>query len=429
MSSGSILRSSAALLGCSLIFHGVAHSAEGNPSSFSLVEALRRAEAGNPALHAQAYATRSTDALIAQAGARPNPALSIALENFAGSGAFRGFDGIETTVQLGQVFERGGKRAKRVAVARSGREIASQEFAVRRAELLAAAAAAYVDVLTANSRTEQTARSLALARETAGVISTHVQAASTSSVESARARAALATARAEHTRAESTRAQTYASLAATWGGPPDDLPRVPGLPQVPGALPDREALLAQLSSHPRNELHQATIDARRAELQLARSTSAQDVTVAGGLRSLRASGDAAFVAGVSVPIAFRNQNEGAIRSARETLAGAEQSTRALDAELRAAFSAAWEALLLAHTVARDLRADALPAMEEALVIVRRAHTQGEASLLDVLDAHRALNWLNRDVLEAEAAFAAALVRLDSLTDPTFPLTSAFLSRR
>lgn len=403
--------------------------AAGTAPGLSLAEALRRADTGSPALLAPIHATRSAEALITQAGVRPNPTFDLTLENFAGSGAFRGFDGVDTTVQISQVLERGGKREKRVGVARSGLEIAEQELVVRRAEVRAAAAAAYIAVLAANSRTDHAVRSLALAREAVDGIAAQVQSAAASNAEAARARAALSINRADHTRAASASAQAYAALAATWGGTTEDSPTLPSLPQVPDTLPDREALFAQLSAHPLHGLQQATIGARRSAVQLARSSSAQDVTVAGGLRSLRDSGDAALVVGVSVPLPFRNQNEGAIRAAREALAGAEQSARAFDAGLRAAFTSVWQDLQLAHTVARDLRADALPATEEALAIVRRAHAQGEASLLDVLEARRALNSLNREILDAEAAFATALVRLDALTDPTFPLTTAFLSSR
>lgn len=403
-------------------------AAESAPG-LSLAEALRRADTGSPALLAPTSATRSAEALIAQAGVRPNPTLDLTFENFAGSGAFRAFDGVDTTVQISQVLERGGKREKRVGVARSGLEIAEQEFAVRRAEVRAAAAAAYIAVLAANSRTDHADRSLALAREAADVITAEVQSAAASNAEAARARAALFINRADHTRAASARTKAYASLAAKWGGTPDDSPTLPGLPQVPDILPDREALFAQLSAHPLHGLQQATIGARRAAVQLARSASAQDVTVAGGLRSLKDSGDAALVVGVSAPLPFRNRNEGAIRAAREALAGAEQSARALDTELRAAFASAWQDLQLAHTVARDLRADALPATAEALAMVERAHAQGEASLLNIFEARRSLNALNREILDAEAAFATALVRLDALTDPTFPLTTAFVSSR
>lgn len=393
----------------------------------SLAEALRRADAQNPSLLAHGYAGRAAEALIDQAAVRPNPVLGLELENFAGTGALRGADAVESTVQVSQAFERGGKREKRVTVARRERDVADREFAVRRAEVFAATATAYVDVIAAQERLALSTHALTLAQETADAVALRVKSAVGSASESSRARATLALARADHTRAESALAQARAALAASWGGGAADVPTLARTLSAPAELPAQDALLAKLAAHPRFDLQQAAISSRRASLQLARSQTAQDVTVAGGVRFLRENSDAGFVAGVSVPIPFRGQNQGAIRAARETLAGSEQAALALDAELRAAFTAAWQDLATARTVARDLRAEALPATEEALASVRRAYAQGELPLLDVLEAQRAHAALRREILDADIAAASALVRLDALTDSTFPLTTALLS--
>ena len=309
------------------------------------------------------------------------------------------------------------------------RDVVAREFAVLRADVLTATAAAYVEVLAAQERLSLSTRSLVLAEETADAVALRVKSAVGSAIESARARASLASARADHARAESILAKARASLAASWGGAAVDVPALARSLHVPAEFPAQDALLAKLAAHPRFDLQQAVISSRRASLQLAQSQTAQDITVAGGVRFLRESSDAGFVAGVSVPLPFRGQNQGNIRAARETLAGAEESVRVLDAELRAAFTAAWQDLATARKVARDLRADALPAAEEALTIVRRAYAQGELPLLDVLEAQRAHTALSRDILDADIAAAAALVRLEALTGSTFPLTTALLSAK
>jgi len=395
----------------------------------SLAEALRRADAQNPSLLAQGYAVRAAEALIEQASVRPNPTLGLELENFAGTGALRGADAVETTVQLSQAFERGGKREKRITVARRERELSDCEFAVRRAEVLASTAAAFVNVIAAQKRLALSAYSLALAKETSEAVAQRVEAAAASSVESSRARAMLALARADHARTESALAQARATLATSWGGAAADIPALTGILPVPAELPAHDALLAKLTDHPSFALQQAAISSRRASLQLAQSQTAQDVTVAGGLRFRSENSDAALVAGFSVPIPFRGQNQGNIRAARETLAGSEQAALALDAGLRAAFTAAWQDLASALAVARELSAHAQPATEEALAAVRRAYAQGEIPLLDVLEAQRALVSLRREILDTEIAAAAALVRLEALTDSTFPLTTALLSAK
>ena len=134
--------------------------------SLTLPAALELASERNPLLVADRFGERAAEALIEQAGFRPNPTLDVTLENFAGTGAVRGVDGLESTVLANQTLERGGKRAKRIAVASRDREIAAQEFAVRRNEVLAQTALAYVEALAARQRLLLAEDPMKLARET-----------------------------------------------------------------------------------------------------------------------------------------------------------------------------------------------------------------------------------------------------------------------
>jgi cobalt-zinc-cadmium efflux system outer membrane protein len=398
-------------------------------ASLTLAGALARASQNNPELMAQSYEERAAEALIEQAGLRPNPTLDVTAENFLGTGNVQGVRSLETTVQASQTFERGGKRDRRVALASRERESAAKAFAVRRAELLAEAAVAYVETLAAQERVALAEEPLALARETLAVVEARVKEGAASPAESARARAALASAQGEFARAQAALSSARASLAATWGGRAGEIGALSGKISVPETLPGEEVFLAQIGRHPRFEFQQAVVESRRASLELEKAQAAQDVTVGGGVRFLREGTDAAFVAGVSVPLPVRNKNQGNIRAARETLAGAEQSIRAVETELRAGVTAAWQELAAAHTTAHTLRRDALPATEEAHAVVRRAYEEGQLPLIDVLDAQRALVSLRREILDAESAYAVALARVEGLTNPAFTLTTALFSAR
>jgi cobalt-zinc-cadmium efflux system outer membrane protein len=135
-------------------------------------------------------------------------------------------------VQASQTFERGAKRAKRVAVAGRERDFTVKDFAVRRAEILAATAAAYVHALAAQQRLTLAAEPLRLARETLALIESRARAGAASAIESARARAAVISAEAEFTRTESAFVSARAALAATWAA---DLAAVPSS-ALPGTL-------------------------------------------------------------------------------------------------------------------------------------------------------------------------------------------------
>ena len=428
MSAFQFLCSIPRLVALALLLNGVAARAlETTAAPLTLADALARAAANNPSLLAQSFGERAAEARIEQAGLRPNPTLDVAVENVFGTGQRQGVRGLETTVQASQAFERGGKRDRRVALASRERETAAKEYAVRRAEVLASAAIAYVEALAAQQRLALASEPLNLARETLAVVDARVKAGAASPAESARARAALASAQGEFARAQAARAGARALLAATWGGRAGDVGALSGHIQMSDTLPVEDVFLSRLASHPQIDLQQAVISSRRASLELEQAQAAQDVTVGGGVRFLREGTDAAFVAGVSMPIPFRNKNQGNIRAARETLAGAEQSLRAIDASLRANVLAAWQEMAAAHAAARTLRSDALPATEEAHAVVRRAYAEGQLPLIDVLDAQRAVVALRRDILDAESAYAVALVRAESFTNPSFPLTTALFS--
>lgn len=403
----------------------VAASPPGEP--LTLASALAAALQNNPALTAAGYDGRAAEALAEQAALRPNPTLDVTLENFAGTGRLRGADDLEATVQASQTFERGDKRGKRVAVAHRGRELLAGELAVRRAEVRAATALAYVETLAGQQRLALAAEPLQLAGETLAAAEARVQAGEASPAEPARARAALAAARMEHARAESGLNRARAALAALWGGRPAEVPALSGVIHVPDTLPAESTFLAGLERHPRLALQQALIASRRANLDWQHAQSVPDVTASGGLRFLREGTDAAFVAGVSVPFPVRHKNQGNIRAARENLAGAEQSVPAVEHALRGAFSAAWLDLTAAHAIVQTLRHEALPATAEAHAVVRRAYAEGQLPLIDVLDAQRALVALRRELLEAEAAYAVALARIEGLTTADFPATTATLS--
>lgn len=394
-----------------------------------LSEALARAAGRNPGLLPHAYDERAADARLEQAGLRPNPTLEFEAENFAGTGVRQGVRSLEATVQASQTIERGGKREKRMAVASRERTTAAKEYAVRRNEVLAATAVAFVQTLVAQQRVILAEEPLKLAREIATAAEERVRAGAASPVESARARAAIATAQGELARAHSDRAAARARLAATWGGALTEVSVVAGALTLPDALPAESVLFDKLGGHPRLAWQEAVIASRRAALDWEKGQTAQDITVGGGLRFFREGSDAGLVAGVSVPLPTRNRNQGNIRAARENLAGAEQTVHAIEAELRVELSAAWLEVSAAHAAVQNLRRDALPATTEAHAVVRRAYVEGQLPMIDVLDAQRALMSLRRELLELEASFAVAHARAEALVDATFPQTSALLSSR
>lgn len=398
------------------------------PEGLSLEEVLAKVRAGNPALRAQATVAAASEGRVEQAAKRPNPTLSVSVEDFGGSGRARGGESMELTVQASQLIERGDKPARRVALAESERLVAAQELTLKQAETLALASAAFIRALSEQARRDWAADQLALAEATVSVAERRQAAAVASSAELARARAALAAARAEHARAMAACASAEAAAAALWGGERSEASRLRGSLRVPPTAPGLSELEQALpvAGSPRLALFAAELDARRAALALETSRGVGDFTLGGGVRRLYEGPDTAFLMGVSFPLRFRDDNSGGIREARTLAQAAEQSLRAAETELRAALVAAWGELVAAHAQADELRRRALPAAEEACVATASAHERGFAAFAEVADARRTQLAIRRDILEAESAYALALLKAEALSGDAFVRTRELL---
>ena len=90
----------------------------------TLNDAVRFALVNHPALRAFSWERRAAEARALQAGLLPNPELDVGIEEFGGAGARRGFEGAETSIELGQLIELGDKRFRRTRVAEIEKDLA-----------------------------------------------------------------------------------------------------------------------------------------------------------------------------------------------------------------------------------------------------------------------------------------------------------------
>jgi cobalt-zinc-cadmium efflux system outer membrane protein len=80
---------------------------------------LRQAQQ-SPQVEALQSDVERAQGLAVQARARPNPTVSLYGENFAGSAPYNGFGGTQTTFQVNQPLELGGKRTARIEAGQAG---------------------------------------------------------------------------------------------------------------------------------------------------------------------------------------------------------------------------------------------------------------------------------------------------------------------
>jgi len=92
--------------------------------ALTLPQTLQRALAANPRLTEADREVAMAAGRRLQAGAIPNPEISFELDNAFGTGDLRGLTSAESTLQLSQLIELGGKREARVAAGTAANRIA-----------------------------------------------------------------------------------------------------------------------------------------------------------------------------------------------------------------------------------------------------------------------------------------------------------------
>jgi outer membrane protein, heavy metal efflux system len=391
-------------------------AAEEPRGPLSLREVLRLTLLRNPELAAFASERRAAEARTLQAGVLPNPALTAELENVGGTGATtRGVRSAEATIQLSQLIELGGKRAKRLRLAGLEQELTGWDYEAKRLDVLTEATKAFVEVLAADEGRALATELLRLAEQVQRTAAERVKAGKVSPVEEVRARAATASARltVEHARHASHAARKR--LAASWGSTTPVFERLSGSLSPIAPVPSAEALEALLQKNPDIARWAAEMEARRAEVAVARSKAVPDLTVSGGVRYFQDTEETAFVVGVSLPLLFFDRNQGGIREAHARLAKAEHARRAAEVRVLTALSDAYQRLTAtAHGVA-VFRNEVLPAAEQAFHATQEGYRQGKFGFLEVVDAQRSFFETRGQYLEALATYHKAVAEIERVS--------------
>ncbi len=140
-----------------------------NPSGdLSLRDAIALALLHSPDLAAFAWETRAREARALQAGRLPNPVLEVLAEDLGATAALRGGTGSQrqiqpqTTIQLSQLLELGGKRTARHELATLNRDLAAWDYEIARIDVLTQTTRNFIDVLAAQELVTLTSRTTQL---------------------------------------------------------------------------------------------------------------------------------------------------------------------------------------------------------------------------------------------------------------------------
>lgn len=383
--------------------------------SLRLAAALQRALATNPRLTAADRDIGIATGRRLQAGAVPNPEVSFELDNALGSGSYRGLRSAETTLQLSQLIELGGKRDARIAAGSAELEAARWQQVALRLEILSDTAVAFFSVLAAQRRITIYDGHIAALQRLTPLLQRRVEAGASPPAEVARAQIAADLVRADRERARTALAIARLELAALMGQDSPAFPQVAGDLSITGRPPSFQVVRRALDGNPQLVRFTALRAQRDAELLLERLKPVPDLRAGVAWRHFRETDDNAVRLGISVPLPVWDRNLGNIHAARETRAKVEAELAVARATLLLTLGRAYENLAGAAREIEILRQSALPNVKRAVESMESGYSQGRFTLLELLDVQSSAAQAALREAEALLNYHVALATIEGLT--------------
>ncbi len=381
----------------------------------TLRQALASALQKNPDLAAFSSELRVSEARLLQAGLRPNPAAALTMEDFAGSGEFGGVAVAQTTLQLSQLIELGGKRSARRDVATSARDLAGSEYELRRMDVLSEVTAKFIAALATQHELALAEQAIEAAESVVRSAEERLAVGKGTVLERRKATVGLARSRiAQEQAGREWQAARY-RLAATWGDTTPTFTRVEADLFAVVQPPTFETLAERIAASPALARLEAERRLRLTELELAKSRRTPDLTVGGGVRRFNGPDDFAFVAEVSLPLPLFDRNQGSREEAQALAEVAPLSRFAAESRLRTQLHGLHQELVQAVRTVESIHSEILPQAEESLEIAAEGYRQGRFSYLETADAQETLLAVRQDYIEAAKSYHLLVAEIERLT--------------
>jgi cobalt-zinc-cadmium efflux system outer membrane protein len=382
----------------------------------TLERAIALAMQANPQLAGARHEVQAIAGTVLQAGLRPNPVLSV--DQVDTRHATR-----ETTAQLSQTIELGGKRMSRVEAAERGQDAATADLRTRVADVRAAVTTAFNDVLTAQERVRLAQESLTVAGRVTNTVAKRVQAGKVSPVDETRARVAEANVRLEALKVDGELATARKTLAGFWGNVMPRFERALGnLDELPD-LPNWNDLVAGLGNTPPISRARIEIERRKALLKLEQSRRMPDVTFAVGMKRSQELGINQAVFGLSIPLPLFDRNQGNVLEALRRVDKAGDEFASTQTETHKELAQTYQELDTARQEAKSLSGEILPGAQSAYDAAVKGFDFGKFAYFDVLDAQRTLILAKSQYLRALQDARRAAANIDRLAGITAPSTN------
>ncbi len=388
-------------------------------------EIVRRALSTNGELAAARMEIERARARLRGAGLRPNPSIEVEQS----TGRFSGSAGeSEVSVGLAVPIELGGKRRRRIELARAELEATEAEVADRERRLTNEVRALYAEALAAIRELSTLEELNDLDLQTTRFVQARVNEGETAPIELNQLRVEVERLRSRRALVEGRLKVSLLRLKSVAGIGPSEILRLREDLQQPVALPSPvsvdAAMEIALRSRPDLRFAKLSEAVAQAGLQLARAQAVPDLTPFTKYSSNRSvledtpvgllrDRDKLLTFGVSVEIPIFNRNQGGKAEAAIAINQAQQRREFLEAVIRSEVQSAYARYEAAQAAVTTFEQGAIPRSSENVRTIRAAYQIGAFTITDLLVEQRRLLDVQREFTEALAERYRALADLQA----------------
>ncbi len=409
------------VLGCSMFTLCVSRAVTAQsppPDQVTVDQAVQEAVDNNLGLLAERYNLAIADAQIITARLRPNPVLTLGA-SFPDQQIFRsGTSPYDESAHLDFVFERGGKREYRMAVAENARAVKQLELLNTIRTLILDVQNACVEVLLAKANLSLARENLQAFNAIVDVNTSRVRAGDLAPVELERTRLASLQFQDAVQQSESQLVTATNQLQTLLGR----ATRSPAFAVVGELRRDQQPLVRADIQQQALELRPDLLALRReqarsaADLRLQIAQGKVDYTIGAEFHRQQGNMKEGNLYGLtlSVPIPVFNRNQGEIERAQHEQAQIRAKIAALENDIRTEVQNAYAQYTAARDVLQRIETNMLDRSREVRQTIEYSYRRGQASFLEFLDAQRAFNDTRQSYNQARADYARSLYRIEAV---------------
>ena len=378
-------------------------------------EALNASLKMHPGLAASLYNIKAFDGIIQQAGTFPNPSLSGELEEFGGSGEFKGTNMMSSKIGISQTIPIGGQISRRINAARADKNIAEVEYIEEALALETEVKKRFLSVYRLQEKLKLEKENLELTRSLKNGIVKRVTAGEASPLDEVKVTVEMETADIEMERTNMELEAAKHMLASSWAGETVKFTEVASYYNNNYEIPDEKDVMELLQLNPSYWVLEKKVTLASANLELSISEAWMDIEVGGGIQRFNETKDHSYFLEINIPIPLFNRNRGNIEGAIQTKNRARMDLEAGAVEFKANLV---ELIKRLHSVKKawaSMEITVMPAAKKAFDAVRKAYQVGEQDYVELVEARRTYLTAKHESLDLFMELHTLIIELESFT--------------